>query len=184
MITIILDNLISNAIKYTEKGRITLSLYNAEKSGIHYTEIKVSDTGYGISNEALSHIFDRYYQEKGKHQASGTGIGLSLVMNLVKLHEAEIFVESDVNVGSSFYVSLLTDNTYPHALHCEEHKAGNGNDGQNVNAVEEGEVANVNANPILLVVEDNADILDYISESFSDSFEVLLPPTLIELLLR
>ena len=77
IITIILDNLISNAIKYTEQGKITLSLYPTTRNGVTYTEIKVSDTGYGISAEALPHVFDRYYQESGKHQASGTGIGLA-----------------------------------------------------------------------------------------------------------
>ena len=56
--------------------------------------LKVSDTGYGISAEALPHVFDRYYQESGKHQASGTGIGLALVRNLVELHEGDIRVES------------------------------------------------------------------------------------------
>ena len=90
IITIILDNLISNAIKYTEQGKITLSLYPTTRNGVTYTEIKVSDTGYGISAEALPHVFDRYYQESGKHQASGTGIGLALVRNLVELHEGEI----------------------------------------------------------------------------------------------
>ena len=94
IITIILDNLISNAIKYTEQGRVTLSLYQTIRNEVSYTEIKVSDTGYGISAKALPHIFDRYYQESGKHQASGTGIGLSLVRNLVKLHEGDIRVES------------------------------------------------------------------------------------------
>lgn len=79
IITIVLDNLISNAIKYTEQGRVTLSLHQTMRNEVAYTEIKVSDTGYGISTEALPHIFDRYYQESGKHQASGTGIGLALV---------------------------------------------------------------------------------------------------------
>ena len=110
IITIILDNLISNAIKYTEQGKITLSLYPTTRNGVTYTEIKVSDTGYGISAEALPHVFDRYYQESGKHQASGTGIGLALVRNLVELHEGEIRVESIQNEGSTFYISLLTDN--------------------------------------------------------------------------
>lgn len=53
MITIVLDNLISNAVKYTDKGVITLSLYNVVRDGLAQTEIKVSDTGYGISAEAL-----------------------------------------------------------------------------------------------------------------------------------
>ena len=86
IITIVLDNLISNAIKYTEQGRVTLSLHQTMRNEVAYTEIKVCDTGYGISAEALPHIFDRYYQESGKHQASGTGIGLALVKNLVTLH--------------------------------------------------------------------------------------------------
>ena len=119
IITIVLDNLISNAIKYTEQGRVTLSLYQTMRNEVAYTEIKVSDTGYGISAEALPHIFDRYYQESGKHQASGTGIGLALVKNLVTLHEGEIRAESIQNEGSTFYISLLTDNIYPNALHAD-----------------------------------------------------------------
>lgn len=89
------------------------------RNEVAYTEIKVSDTGYGISAEALPHIFDRYYQESGKHQASGTGIGLALVKNLVTLHEGEIRAESIQNEGSTFYISLLTDNIYPNALHAD-----------------------------------------------------------------
>lgn len=87
VVTIVLDNLISNAIKYTEKGSIGLGLRNVVRDNINYTEIKVSDTGFGITPEALPNIFNRYYQEGGGHQASGTGIGLALVKNLVTLHE-------------------------------------------------------------------------------------------------
>lgn len=87
VVTIILDNLISNAIKYTEKGTITLGLHQVVRNNIHHTEISVSDTGFGIAPDALPHIFDRYYQEGSEHQASGTGIGLALVKNLVVLHE-------------------------------------------------------------------------------------------------
>lgn len=83
VVTIILDNLISNAIKYTEKGTITLGLHQVVRNNIHHTEISVSDTGFGIAPDALPHIFDRYYQEGSEHQASGTGIGLALVKNLV-----------------------------------------------------------------------------------------------------
>jgi signal transduction histidine kinase/DNA-binding response OmpR family regulator len=171
VVTIILDNLVSNAIKYTEKGVIGISLYTTVKGEVSYTEIKVSDTGYGISPEALTKIFDRYYQAKNEHQASGTGIGLALVKNLVALHEGEIRVESHLNEGSSFYVSFLTHHTYPNARHADA--------GPETRQTKEPEAAikakepSDETKPILLVVEDNADIRDYIADSFKESFEVL-----------
>jgi signal transduction histidine kinase/ligand-binding sensor domain-containing protein/AraC-like DNA-binding protein len=168
VVTIILDNLISNAIKYTEKGTITLGLHQVVRNNIHHTEISVSDTGFGIAPDALPHIFDRYYQEGSEHQASGTGIGLALVKNLVVLHEGEIRVESSLNVGSTFYVSLLTDNTYPHVLHADSTEKTSDEKGEkeeNTEPVHSGK-------RILLIVEDNRDICDYIVESFSDDFEV------------
>lgn len=168
VVTIILDNLISNAIKYTEKGTITLGLHQVVRNNIHHTEISVSDTGFGIAPDALPHIFDRYYQEGSEHQASGTGLGLALVKNLVVLHEGEIRVESSLNVGSTFYVSLLTDNTYPHVLHADStEKTSDEKDEkeENIEPVHSGK-------RILLIVEDNRDICDYIVESFSDDFEV------------
>lgn len=70
MITSIVNNLLSNAIKYTPEGDIRLALRTITEENNLYTEIEVSDTGYGIDSEALPHIFDRYYQAKGKHQAS------------------------------------------------------------------------------------------------------------------
>ena len=169
IIQTILDNLISNALKYTEKGSISIGIRQVERAEVNYTEIRVSDTGYGIKPEALPHIFDRYYQEGGKHQASGTGIGLSLAKNLVALHEGEIRVESAPNQGSTFYVSLLTDNSYPQALHADSQEKES-----NVQHIEEAQVNQVSSSdkPILLVVEDNPDICDYIAESFSDHFEV------------
>ena len=168
VVTIILDNLISNAIKYTEKGTITLGLHQVVRNNIHHTEISVSDTGFGIAPDALPRIFERYYQEGSEHQASGTGIGLALVKNLVVLHEGEIRVESSLNVGSTFYFSLLTDNTYPHVLHADSTEkivAEKYEKEENIESVHSGK-------RILLIVEDNRDICDYIVESFSDDFDV------------
>ena len=173
IITIILDNLISNAIKYTEQGKITLSLYPTTRNGVTYTEIKVSDTGYGISAEALPHVFDRYYQESGKHQASGTGIGLALVKNLVTLHEGEIRAESIQNEGSTFYISLLTDNIYPNALHADSTEPIQEDTNQEASLEYPQETTLDIGKPILLIVEDNEEIQKYIAESFADSFEVL-----------
>ena len=173
IITIVLDNLISNAIKYTEQGCVTLSLHQTMRNEVAYTEIKVSDTGYGISAEALPHIFDRYYQESGKHQASGTGIGLALVKNLVTLHEGEILAESVQNEGSTFYISLLTDNIYPNALHADSTEPVQEEMNQNTELEYSQEATLDTGKPILLIVEDNEEIQKYIVESFTDSFEVI-----------
>lgn len=166
MIKSILDNLISNAIKYTEKGSITIGIRLTERAGVSYTQFWVSDTGYGIHPDALPHIFERYYQEGGKHQASGTGIGLALVNSFVKLHEGEISVESKPDMGSTFCVSLLTDNFYPNALHTDAQLH------EEDKVAEQEPEPNADERPILLVVEDNQDIRDYIAESFSEHFDV------------
>ena len=128
------------------------------RNEVSYTEIKVSDTGYGISAEALPHIFDRYYQESGKHQASGTGIGLALVRNLVELHEGDIRVESTPNEGSTFYISLLTDNIYPNALHTDSTETKEKPEDQETITDDSHTAATENSKPILLIVEDNEDI--------------------------
>ncbi|WP_221657916.1 hybrid sensor histidine kinase/response regulator transcription factor [Bacteroides salyersiae] len=179
IITMILDNLISNAIKYTEKGEISISLYTVRRSDTDYVEIKVSDTGQGISPDELPHIFDRYYQAKSGQQASGTGIGLALVKNLVKLHEGEIHAESNEGSGTSFYFSLIMHNIYPNALHADPEEIAPKKEEIKELEVPSEETASasaepsMNEKPILLIVEDNADICEYISESFSESFEVV-----------
>ena len=82
VVTTILNNLLSNAVKYTPKGHISLSLREEMEDGVTYADIIVSDSGHGISVEALPHIFTRYYQAEGKHQVPGTGIGLALAKSL------------------------------------------------------------------------------------------------------
>ncbi len=160
VITIVLDNLLSNAIKYTPEGKISVTLRQLVENQVNYTEIELRDTGYGIDAIHLPYIFDRYYQVKGKHQASGTGIGLSIVKNLIELHESEIRVESELNSGTTFYIRLITYNTYPDALHFDtrERFTDEQTDEQK---------------PIILVVEDHADIRQYIVETFSEDYEVL-----------
>ena len=96
----VLDNLISNAIKYTDRGEIKVCIERLINDGHRIVQIGVHDTGYGISADALPHIFERYYQENSPHQASGTGIGLALVKSLVALHHGQISVDSSVEHGS------------------------------------------------------------------------------------
>ncbi|MDD3080566.1 MAG: two-component regulator propeller domain-containing protein [Paludibacter sp.] len=164
VITIILDNLLSNALKYTYTGEISLKLAFTTIEGIRYCKIIVSDTGIGIPEEELNHIFDRYYQVKSHKKVSGTGIGLSLVKNLIELHEGTITVESKVNAGTTFNIILLVNNSYPDALHAEPKNA----------RLPEQEIINTFTKQMILIVEDNIEIRDYISECFTDSFEILV----------
>ncbi len=163
VITIILDNLISNALKYTKKGEIAIFMRNAVDGQELFTEIEVRDTGLGISAEAQKRIFDRYFQVKSEHQVSGSGIGLSLVKNLAELHQGSISVDSKPGEGSSFKFRIRTNNQYPEAMHAES-----------TEIFKEPEESNPEeSRGLILIVEDNAEIREYIAGSFSDTFDIL-----------
>ncbi len=164
VVTVVLDNLISNALKYTKIGNVDINCTQDDNDII----LSVADSGMGISPEAIPHIFERYYQESGPHQAAGTGIGLSLVKNLVSLHHGTISVESTPGKGSVFTVTLPKREDYPEALHTEESS-------EVCDAAEDDGLEASTAGsekPIVLVVEDNADIRDYIRQSFTDLYDV------------
>ena len=100
-----MTNLIDNAYNYTPSGGV-ISI-DAEVVA-EYVQVAVSDTGIGIKEENLSHIFERYYRADDNHVqgVAGTGLGLSIVRSLVLLHGGTIEVESEVNKGSSFIFRL------------------------------------------------------------------------------
>lgn len=113
-ITKIAGNLISNAIKFTpEGGDIMVSI---ETTGNKFT-LTVKDNGCGISPQDLPYIFDAFYQCDNNSRTTGSGIGLSLVKQLVEAMNGSITVESDENKGSKFTVTLLTSNS---ALHSDK----------------------------------------------------------------
>jgi len=98
-------NLISNAIKYNKKnGTITIC---AEQVG-KCLKVTVSDTGLGISEQELNHIFDEFYRSKSEkiQKIAGTGLGLSIAKRIADLHNGEIKVTSKLGVGSVFEVAL------------------------------------------------------------------------------
>ena len=99
-------NLLSNAFKYTLKGKISVSLTQEGNQVI----LKVSDTGVGIPEKELPHMFERFHrvQHSAGRTHEGTGIGLSLVHELIQLHGGNISVESSEGVGSTFKVAIPT----------------------------------------------------------------------------
>jgi len=99
----ILSNLLSNAVKFTpEGGRITVRAY--PEGGKVVTE--VSDTGIGISEEDLKHMFERFFQTEAGKSAGGTGLGLSITKSLVEAHGGTIEVRSKPGAGSTFRFTL------------------------------------------------------------------------------
>ena len=167
IITTITNNLMSNAIKYTPSGKICLTL---NKNGENI-DLRVTDTGYGIAPEALPHVFERYYQAKGRHQASGTGIGLALVKALADLHEGQLSVSSQLGQGSDFVFSIRIGNTYPDALHKEDDVSEELRVKSEESAATKEETDDIR--PLLLVVEDNSDIRQYVKESLGNDYRIL-----------
>lgn len=102
----ILNNLVNNAIKYTEKGEIELSVELSRINGTYMLVFKVKDTGRGIPDNMLNIIFERFRQVEENDYRIGTGLGLSICKGIVELLGGEIWVESKVGVGSTFYFSI------------------------------------------------------------------------------
>lgn len=97
-------NLIDNAVKYTEQGKITLSL----KQRDNQVMIEVEDTGIGIPDEHIPRIFERFYvvDKSRSKRLGGTGLGLSIVKHIVHLHNGTIDVKSTPNQGTTFSITL------------------------------------------------------------------------------
>ncbi|MFH1429467.1 MAG: ATP-binding protein, partial [Candidatus Margulisiibacteriota bacterium] len=93
-----------NALKFTTKGTVTLSYKQVEDQ----VEIKVQDSGIGIAKKDLPFIFNRFSQvdNSSTRAYEGTGLGLALIKELVKLHNGSIRVESQYHQGSTFIVTL------------------------------------------------------------------------------
>ncbi len=113
----VVTNLLGNAVKYTpDNGHITVRLYQANPPTIR---LEVQDTGYGIPKDQQAKLFTEFYRVRTQATADipGTGLGLSLVKSVVEVHEGKIWVESEEDQGSTFFVEL------PIASQEQEHEA-------------------------------------------------------------
>jgi signal transduction histidine kinase/CheY-like chemotaxis protein len=167
-------NLLSNAFKYTLEGGITVSL---RQGGDHF-ELSVSDTGVGITEAELPRLFDRFHRIEGQRGRTqeGSGIGLALVEELVRLHGGSIAVESQPAEGSSFTVSIPCGHDHLPVEHIDARRdeaAGSGDaealvsealrwlpDGKrDTVSPEAGDAAAGH----ILIADDNADMRDHIA---------------------
>jgi len=103
-------NLIDNAVKYTKKGKIEVSITYKE----NLVAIEVKDTGIGIPQEHISRIFERFYVVNKSHsrEVGGTGLGLSIVKHIVSLHNGKIDIESTQGIGTRFTILLPLNPSY------------------------------------------------------------------------
>ncbi len=172
----IVSNLLANALKFTpEDGQVKISLDIKEDSNPPFYLISVSDTGPGIPEEKITHIFDRFYQadDEISRTGSGTGIGLTLVRELVKLLQGDIHVESEVGKGTEFIVRLpLTTEAHlkeemPGTIISEMLGAETVTPGEK--QLTSGENSTL---PRLLIVEDNADVVEYLIHCLEEDYQL------------
>jgi len=163
----ILFNLLSNAFKFTlEGGRISVGLDVRADSGMQWVSIVVRDTGVGIPGDQLPLIFDRFFQHTAENGVlnQGTGIGLSITRELVRLHGGTISVESEVGRGSVFTVLLPLREVGPAV-------------DTGVEEPEQAEVAEVaegtEARPRVLLVEDNEDFRSYLRDNLRTYYHII-----------
>ena len=103
LLSLVWNNLFSNAFKFTEDGgTVSVSLTAAE----HHAVVKVRDSGCGMTPEVGAHIFEKFYQGDTSHSVQGNGLGLALVKRVIDIMQGEISVESSVGIGSSFTVKI------------------------------------------------------------------------------
>ncbi|MDE6023319.1 MAG: substrate-binding domain-containing protein, partial [Muribaculaceae bacterium] len=160
-------NLVSNAFKYTrDNGSITIS-YEITDGRL---TLKVADTGEGIGERDLGNIFDRFYQVDRIHP-KGSGIGLSLAKAFVELHGGSIAVESEVNKGSVFIVTLPV-------VHVAD--TSQTVDKQIGSSVVEAELENIEGDlefesdkPLVLLIDDNRDIREMVAELLASDYNVI-----------
>ena len=174
----IVMNLLSNAFKFTpEGGRVTVMIEHVTGTP-DMLEIKIADTGIGISDVDKEHIFERFYQagHKGVEETTGNGIGLSLVRDFVTLHEGEVKVFDNIGTGSVFVIQFPVK-------HVEIQVQLPPETGTGVSAGEEEdkeikeeirEETERKDFPLLLIVDDNEDFRIFMRYSLELQYRVKL----------
>lgn len=161
----IVFNLLSNAFKFTpDHGRVSVELNLMREADVRMLQIKVSDTGIGIPPDKQEKVFERFYQnEVPMHMVNqGSGIGLAITQEFVKLHEGTIELQSQVGKGSTFIVTLPLPDINSDLTSVE-------NDAD----VDLNEDAENNTKTTILLVDDSDDFRSYLRESLRSQYTIL-----------
>ena len=173
----IVGNLISNALKFSPEGtNIYVSLTEVNTGQQESIEIAIRDQGIGIPKEDIDHIFERYYQVNtdNQHSGTGTGIGLSLVHELIELFNGKISVTSTVGKGTQFKILLPITRRAP--LINQEQYVIQANIQSISTPVTDEALWELNessaGDPDVLIIEDNADVQRYLKICLGDLYQL------------
>jgi signal transduction histidine kinase/DNA-binding response OmpR family regulator len=172
-------NLVSNAFKYTLEGEVHVELYRTGDAA----RLRVRDTGVGIPEQELSRLFERFHRVPGHRGRSieGTGIGLSLVQELVKLHGGSIRVDSEVGRGTTFEVDVPIGTSHLDPERIVAETASSASNAQTYVAEalrwlpyepSDDRRARPSASTTVLVVDDNADMRSYVARLLGERWRV------------
>ncbi|MHA8066901.1 hybrid sensor histidine kinase/response regulator transcription factor [Aquirufa sp. ROCK2-A2] len=175
-----INNLLSNAFKHTpEDGKIGVKMtlikeFSQGKEVVKNISITVHDTGKGIAASHLAHIFDRFYQIPDSARVVGTGVGLALCKELIELHQGSIEVQSKLGEGSSFTISFPVQASdfsndwikeemanEPSVIKKEVRKSTKSENDLNIEK------------QIVLIVDDHEEMRHFITDIFSNKFQVI-----------
>ena len=176
--TAIVINLISNAIKFTsQQGEVLVNIDRIQENSTAFISFKVKDSGLGITKEEQLHIFDKFYQvdNTSSKLQKGTGIGLALVKEFVELMNGSIEVESKLGKGSLFSIKIpITNNAIE----------SDGSELISISSIFKSNVESILSTknqsdatnkdlPLVLIVEDNADVAHYIRICLMGNYQVI-----------
>lgn len=181
----IVYNLLTNAIKFTmEGGKVILHVTKVKKNNTDWLQLKVSDTGIGISKENLPKVFDRFFQGDGSstRQEAGTGIGLALTKELIEMMDGHIVVDSKLAQGTDFLILLpirleketlilqSTELDFDSKIQVpREESASRRVVPLDINTLHKNAEA-----PSLLIIEDNRDVATYIEGLLKATYRIEL----------
>lgn len=172
----IVMNLLSNAFKFTpEGGRVTVMIEHVAGTP-DMLEIKIADTGIGISDVDKEHIFERFYQadHKGVEETTGNGIGLSLLRDFVTLHEGEVKVFDNIGTGSVFVIQFPVKHVETQVQLPPETGISIGEEEDKEIKEETREETERKDFPLLLIVDDNEDFRIFMRYSLELRYRVKL----------
>lgn len=178
----ILNNLLSNAVKFTNaNGSIAVHLslifdsnddnFSDDEIEKQFIEISIKDSGKGISSKNLEKVFMRFFQSGETDQNSGVGIGLALVKELVNLHKGDVFVTSKPGKGTKFTIRIPYNMSQEIPAESDKVSLSSDLDASIISA--EDESSGIYNSRVMLIVEDNADVRQFIHSHFNSTYKIL-----------